>query len=90
VERRVGLGDPESLTITRLGAVSWPGQQFRDGAGVVDPDDFYVIGVHTSSAPQCVYSGELFAAQLPKVIVMHDASDGSQMASCSREPPGGN
>ena len=31
-------------------------------------------------------SGELIAAQLPQVLVMHDASDGSQVRSCSREP----
>ncbi len=35
-------------------------------------------------------SGELIAAQLPQVLVMHDASDGSQMGSCSGEPPRGN
>jgi len=37
-----------------------------------------------------VGSGELIAAQLPQVLVMHDASDGSQVGSCSREPPRGN
>ena len=37
-----------------------------------------------------VDSGELTAAQLPWVLVMHDASDGSQMGLCSREPPRGN
>ena len=37
-----------------------------------------------------VDSGELTAAQLPQVLTMHDASDGSQMGSCSREPPRGN
>jgi hypothetical protein len=34
--------------------------------------------------------GELIAAQLPQVLGMHDASDSSQMGSCSREPPRGN
>ena len=33
--------------------------------------------------------GELIAAQLPQVILMHDASHGSQVRSCSREPPRG-
>ena len=33
-----------------------------------------------------VDSGELITAQLPQVLVMHDASDGSQMGPCSREP----
>ncbi len=35
-------------------------------------------------------SPELIAAQLPQVLVMHDASDGSQVRSCFREPPRGN
>ena len=34
--------------------------------------------------------GELIAAQLPQVLMMHDASDGSQVRSCSGEPPCGN
>ncbi len=34
-----------------------------------------------------VDSGELIAAQLPGILVMHDASDGSQVGSCSCEPP---
>ena len=33
---------------------------------------------------------ELIAAQLPQILGMHDASEGSQVRSCSREPPGGN
>ena len=37
-----------------------------------------------------VDSGELIAAQLPQVLVMHDASDGSEVGSCSREPSRGN
>ena len=37
-----------------------------------------------------VDAGELIAAQLPEVLVMHDARDGSQVGSCSREPPRGN
>ena len=37
-----------------------------------------------------VNSGQLIAAQPPQVLVMHDASDGSQVRPCSREPPRGN
>lgn len=37
-----------------------------------------------------VDSGELIAAQLPQVFVMHDASDGSKVGACSGEPPRGN
>jgi hypothetical protein len=37
-----------------------------------------------------VDSGQLTAAQLPQVLVMHDAGDGRQMGPCSREPPRGN
>ena len=37
-----------------------------------------------------VDSGELSAAQFPQVLEMHDAGDGTQVRSCSREPPRGN
>ena len=37
-----------------------------------------------------VDSGELIAAQLPQVLVMHDASDGSEVWSCARESSRGN
>jgi hypothetical protein len=33
---------------------------------------------------------ELVAAAPPQVLVMHDAGHGSQVGSCSREPPRGN
>ncbi len=36
-----------------------------------------------------VDSGELIAAQLPQVLVMHDPCHGSQVGSCSSEPPRG-
>ena len=36
-----------------------------------------------------VDAGELTAAQLPQVLVMHDGSGGRQVGSCSREPPRG-
>jgi len=34
--------------------------------------------------------GELIAAQLPQILVMHDAGHGSQVRSRSGEPPRGN
>ena len=34
-----------------------------------------------------VDSDELISAEPPQVLVMHDASDGSQMRSCSPKPP---
>ena len=37
-----------------------------------------------------VESGELIEAQLPLVLLMHDASQSSQAGSCSGEPPRGN
>jgi hypothetical protein len=36
-----------------------------------------------------VDAGELLAAQPPQVLAVHDPSHGSQVRSCSREPPGG-
>jgi hypothetical protein len=36
-----------------------------------------------------VDAGELLAAQLPQVLGVHDPSHGSQVRSCSREPPRG-
>jgi hypothetical protein len=36
-----------------------------------------------------VDSGELIAAQLSQVLVMHDPGDGSEVGACSREPPRG-
>jgi hypothetical protein len=32
---------------------------------------------------------ELIAAQLPQILMMHDPGHGSQVRSCSREPPRG-
>jgi hypothetical protein len=37
-----------------------------------------------------VDAGELIAAQLRQVLAMHDPSNGSQVRSCSRQPPRGN
>jgi len=39
------------------------------------------------AAGEDVGSGELLTPQLPQVLVMRDASDGSQMGSCSHKPP---
>ena len=36
-----------------------------------------------------VGSGELIAAQLPQVLLMHEASDRHHVRPCSREPPRG-
>ena len=36
-----------------------------------------------------VDAGELTAAQLPQIFMTHDPGDGSQVRSCSREPPDG-
>jgi hypothetical protein len=34
-------------------------------------------------------TGELIAAQLPQIFMMHDPGNGSQVRACSREPPCG-
>jgi len=34
-----------------------------------------------------VDTGELIAAQLPQLLVMHDARNGNQVGPCSRKPP---
>jgi len=54
------------------------------------PDDYAEpAAADIPAAGVDVDSGELIAAQLPQVLVMHDASDGSQVRPCSREPPRG-
>ena len=52
-------------------------------------DDAEPAAADIPAADADVGTGELIAAQLPQVLVMHDASDGSQVRSCSREPPRG-
>ena len=52
-------------------------------------DDAEPVAADIPAADADVDSGELIAAQLPQVLVMHDASDGSQVWPCSREPPRG-
>ena len=55
------------------------------------PDDHAELAAANIPAIDAdIDTGELIAAQPPQVLVMHDASDSSQMGSCSREPPRGN
>ena len=73
--------------ITRQGIVSPRGSSPSPRRG---PDDHAEPAAADIPAVDAdVESGELIAAQLPQVLLMHDASDGSQMRSCSREPPRG-
>ena len=68
----------------RLAAWQLPG--LRRG-----PDDHAEPAAADVSAVDAdVDSGELIAAQLLQVLVMHDAGDGSQVGSCSGEPSRGN
>jgi hypothetical protein len=68
----------------RLTAAQLPGP--RRG-----PDDHAEPAVaDIPAAGTDVESGELIAAQLPQVLLSYNASDGSQVRSCSREPPRGN
>jgi hypothetical protein len=53
-------------------------------------DDAEPAAAEVPAVDADVDSGELIAAQLPQVLLMHDASNGSQVGSCSREPPRGN
>ncbi len=53
-------------------------------------DDAEPAAADIPAADADVDSGELIAAQLPQVLVMHEASDGSKVRSYSREPPRGN
>jgi hypothetical protein len=48
--------------------------------GLVNPDVIPAIDAD-------VDSGELIPAQLPWLLVMHDASNGSQVGPCPRKPP---
>ena len=52
-------------------------------------DDAEPAAADIPAAGADVGTGELIAAELPQVVVMHDASDGGQVRSCSREPPRG-
>ena len=67
----------------RLAAWQFPGP--RRGPD----DDAEPAAADIPAAEADVDSGELIAAQLPQVLVMHDASDGSQVGACSGEPPRG-
>jgi hypothetical protein len=52
-------------------------------------DDAEPAAADIPAADVDVDSGQLIAAQLRQVLVMHEASDGSQVGSCSGEPPRG-
>ena len=74
--------------ITRHGIVSPRGNSPSPRRGPDDHPEPAAADIPAVDAD--VDSGELIAAQLPQVLVMHDARDGSQVGSCSREPPRGN
>ncbi len=59
------------------------------GPGRGPDDDTEPAAADIPAVGADVDSGELIAAQLPQVLLMHDPSDGSQVRSCSREPPRG-
>src|SRR4029077_7624351 len=60
------------------------------GPGRSPDDDAEPAGADVPAIDADVDSGELIAAQLPKVLLMHDGSDSGQVRSCSGEPPRGN
>jgi hypothetical protein len=67
----------------RLAASQLPGpRRGRD-------DDTEPAAADIPAVETDVDTGKLLAAQLPQVLGVHDASDGSQVGSCSREPPRG-
>ena len=73
--------------ITRHGIV-WPRRNSPSPRRGPD-DDAEPAAADIPAIDADVDSGELIAAQLPQVLVMHDPSHGSQVRSCSREPPRG-
>ena len=72
------------VSMNRLAASQWP--EPRHGL------DYHAKPVTRMSQPvgADVDTGELIAARLPQVLGMHDASHGSQVWSCPREPSRGN
>jgi hypothetical protein len=60
----------------RLAAPQLPGR--RRG-----PDDAEPAAADVPAADTDLGSGELLAAQLPEILLSHNAGDGSQMRSCS-------
>jgi hypothetical protein len=58
--------------------------------GVAPTNDSEPAATDVPAVDTDVESGELIAAQLPQVLVMHDGSEGSQMGLCSGEPSRGN
>ena len=75
-------GDPAPWD--RLAALQLPGP--RRGPD----DDSEPAATDVPAVDADVESSELFAAQLPQVLVMHDGGEGSQMGLCSGEPSRGN
>ena len=73
--------------ITRQGIV-WPrgNSPVRGVAPTTTPNQRPRISQPSTRTSMPV---ELLAAQLPQVLVMHDPSHGSQVRSCSGEPPRG-
>ena len=75
------------LAITRQGIIS-PRRNALEPRRSAD-DDAEPAAADIPAAGADVGPGEVIAAQLPQVLGMHDASDGSEVWSCSREPPRG-
>jgi hypothetical protein len=75
------MGLPSSATRLRYRQVlKFPVSVFRPGSAEPAAADIPAAG-------EDVGSGEFLMPQLPKVLVMRDASDGSQMGSCSVGSP---
>ena len=68
----------------RLAAPQFPGPR-RSPDDHAEPAAADIPAVDTDIDP-----GELIAAQLPQILVMHDASHSSQVGARSGEPPRGN
>jgi len=65
----------------RLAAPQFP-EPRRGPDDHAEPAAAHIPAVHAN-----VNSGELIAAQLPQMLLMHDASNGNQVGPRSREPP---
>jgi hypothetical protein len=68
----------------RLAATQLP-EPRRGPDDHAEPAAAYIPAVHAN-----VNSGELIAAQLPQMLLMHDPSNSNQVGPGSREPPRGN
>jgi hypothetical protein len=89
------IGSAWAATIARrdLGGDHAPGDRLAacqlPGPRRGPDDDAEPAAADVPAVGTDVDSSELIATQLPQVLVMHDASDGRQMGSCSGEPPRG-